>query len=87
VAVLATTKEVSPILVVTRKVGERIRIDDDIVVEVLDIAGSTVRIGIEAPREIRIFRHELWLEIQAENEAAAEASITDPPPQGTSSGP
>jgi carbon storage regulator len=66
-------------------VGERIRINDDIVVEVLDIVGSTVRIGIEAPPEIRIFRHELWLEIQAENKAAAEASVTDLPPQGTSS--
>ena len=66
--------------------GERIRINDDIVVEVLDIVGSTVRIGIEAPPEIRIFRHELWLEIQAENKAAAEASIGDlPPPSNPSS--
>ena len=39
--------------------------------------GSNVRIGIEAPPEIRIFRHELWLEIQAENKAAAEASVAD----------
>jgi carbon storage regulator len=61
-------------------VGERICIGDDVVVEVLDIVGSTVRIGIEAPSEIRIFRHELWLEIQAENKAASEASIGDLPP-------
>ena len=60
--------------------GERICIADDIVVEVLDIVGSNVRIGIEAPPEIRIFRHELWLEIQAENETATEACVTDPPP-------
>jgi len=42
--------------------------------------GSNVRIGIEAPSEIRIFRHELWLEIQAENQAASEASVEDIPP-------
>ena len=66
--------------------GERICINDDIVVEVLEIVGSTVRIGIEAPREVRIFRHELWLEIQAENKAASEASVTDlPPPKNPSS--
>ena len=67
-------------LVITRKVGERIYIADDIFVEVLEIAGSSVRIGIEAPAEIRIFRHELWLEIQAENGAAPDASGTAKPP-------
>ncbi len=64
-------------LVITRKVGERICIADDIFVEVLEIAGSSVRIGIEAPTEIRIFRHELWLEIQAENSAVSEGSGTE----------
>lgn len=68
--------------------GERICIGDDVVVEVLDIVGSTVRIGIEAPSEIRIYRHELWLEIQAENKAASEASVVDlPPSQEHSSSP
>ena len=67
-------------LVITRKVGERIYIADDISLEVLEIAGSSVRIGIEAPAEIRIFRQELWLEIQAENSAASEASDTELPP-------
>jgi carbon storage regulator len=47
---------------------------------VLDIVGSNVRIGIEAPSDVRIFRHELWLEIQAENQAASEASVEDIPP-------
>ena len=46
----------------------------------LDIVGSNVRIGIEAPPEIRIFRQELWLEIQAENKAASESSVDDLPP-------
>ncbi len=83
---MATTWEGRPILVIRRKVGERICIADDIVVEVLEIVGSNVRIGIEAPSEIRIFRHELRIEIQAENKAAAEASIADlSPPKNPSS--
>ena len=67
-------------LVITREVGERICIADDIFVEVAEIAGSNVRIGIDAPAEILIFRHELWLEIQAENKAVSEASGTELPP-------
>jgi carbon storage regulator len=66
-------------LVITRKTGERVCIGDDITVEVLDISGSTVRIGIEAPASIPIFRHEIWLEVQAENRAAAGASVDDLP--------
>ncbi len=66
-------------LVITRKIGERVCIGDDIVVEVLDIVGSTVRIGIEAPASVPIFRHEIWLEVKAENQAAAEASADDLP--------
>ena len=66
-------------LVITRKIGERVCIGDDIVVEVLDIVGSTVRIGIEAPASVPIFRHEIWLEVKAENQAAAETGIDDLP--------
>ena len=66
-------------LVITRKIGERVCIGDDITVEVLDVSGSTVRIGIEAPASVPIFRHEIWLEVKAENRAAAEASVTDLP--------
>jgi carbon storage regulator len=66
-------------LVITRKIGERVCIGDDIVVEVLDIVGHTVRIGIEAPGSVPIFRHEIWLEVQAENRAAAEAGVDDLP--------
>jgi len=66
-------------LVITRKIGERVCIGDDITVEVLDVIGSTVRIGIEAPAAVPIFRHEIWLEVKAENRAAAEASVEDLP--------
>ena len=49
-------------LVLTRKVGERIHIGADIVVEVLDVRGRQIRIGIEAPRSVPVVREELTLE-------------------------
>lgn len=46
-------------LVLTRKATERIQIGDNVVVTILDIRGNKVRIGIDAPKEIRILRTEL----------------------------
>jgi carbon storage regulator len=53
-------------LVLSRKRAESIMIGDDIEVRVLSITGEKVRIGIEAPREIPVFRNEVYLEIQQE---------------------
>jgi carbon storage regulator len=66
-------------LVITRKPGERICIGDDVKITILDVAGSTVRIGIEAPAEVPIYRYEIWAAVQAENKAAAETSVDDMP--------
>jgi carbon storage regulator len=66
-------------LVITRKSGERICIGDDVTVTVLDVAGSSVRLGIEAPSDVRVFRYEIWVQVQEENRAAAQASIEDLP--------
>ena len=72
-------------LVITRKPGERIRLGDDVTITVLDVVGSTVRIGIDAPAETAIYRHELWEAVKAENQAAADASIKQVRrPDGTS---
>lgn len=60
-------------LTITRRPGEKIMIGDDVVVEVVEVTGSTVRIGITAPREKQIYREELWERVRAENEAAAQA--------------
>ncbi len=65
-------------LVLTRKSNQSIMIGDDIEVSVLSIMGEKVRIGIQAPRDIPVFRKEVYLEIQeerpgAENEVGAGA--------------
>src|SRR5205807_8483298 len=55
-----------PMLVLTRKSNQSIMIGDDIEVSVLAIMGEKVRIGIQAPRDIPVFRKEVYLEIQQE---------------------
>ncbi len=72
-------------LVITRKAGERICLGDDVTITVLEIAGSTVRLGIDAPAEIPVFRHEIWAAVKEENRAAAQASIKDLPSPPSSS--
>ena len=47
-------------LVLTRKIGERIRIGDTVVVQVLEVRGTQVRLGVEAPSEVRIYREEIY---------------------------
>jgi carbon storage regulator len=61
-------------LKITRRAGERIIVGEDIVVTVLEVSGQTARIGIEAPREVSIYREEIWIEVKRENEAAAAAA-------------
>ncbi len=61
-------------LVLTRKSNQSIMIGDDIEVSVLSIMGEKVRIGIQAPRDIPVFRTEVYLEIQEEQEASGEGS-------------
>lgn len=60
-------------LTITRHPGERIMIGDDIVVEIVEVSGTTVRVGISAPRDVVIYREELWERVKSENQAAAEA--------------
>ncbi len=57
-------------LVLTRKSNQSIMIGDDIEVSVLAIMGEKVRIGIQAPRDVPVFRKEVYLEIQQERVSA-----------------
>jgi carbon storage regulator len=56
---------------VTRREGQKVRIGEDVVVEILEITGTEVRLGFEGPRETPVHREELWQAIKQENEAAA----------------
>jgi carbon storage regulator len=61
-------------LVLTRKPNESIMIGDQIELSVLSVAGEKVRIGIAAPREIPVFRKEVWLAIRQEDVAAGPSA-------------
>jgi carbon storage regulator len=64
-------------LVLTRKGNQSIMIGDDIEVTVLSIMGEKVRIGIDAPRSVPVFRKEVYLEIQAGRDGAADGEDED----------
>jgi carbon storage regulator len=72
----ATDRKAVPMLVLTRKSNQSIMIGDDIEVSVLSITGEKVRIGIQAPREVPVFRREVYLEIQAER-GGVDAKVPD----------
>ncbi|HEY5554189.1 MAG TPA: carbon storage regulator CsrA [Cellulomonas sp.] len=58
-------------LVLSRRVGERLMIGDDIVVTVIEVRGDGVRLGIDAPREVRVHRAEVLEAVRAANVAAS----------------
>lgn len=59
-------------LVLTRTIGEKIVIGDEITVEILSVSGEGVRIGITAPQTTPIHRHEIFAEIERAKRAAGE---------------
>lgn len=61
-------------LVLTRRLGESINIGDSIKITVVDIDGKQVKVGIEAPKDVSIFREEVYERIKQENIRASEAS-------------
>ena len=64
-------------LVLTRKSNQSIMIGDDIEVSVLAIMGEKVRVGIEAPRSVPVFRKEVYIEIQRERDTEGEREEVD----------
>ncbi len=61
-------------LVLARKVNESIIVDDNIEIVILDVQGEQVKLGIKAPKEVKIYRKEIYEEIQKENIKAAKTT-------------
>ena len=66
-------------LIITRRPGERIMLGDDVRIHVMEIAGNNVRVGIEAPKSVPVYREEIWAAVKEENKAAAAAETTTLP--------
>ena len=58
-------------LILTRKTNEKIKIGNEITLSIIEIRGEQVKIGVEAPKEVKVFRQEVFNAIQNENRAAA----------------
>jgi carbon storage regulator len=67
------------VLIITRRPGEKVMVGEDIVVHVMEIVGNSVRVGIEAPRAVPVYREEIWNAVRDENRAAADALPGDLP--------
>jgi carbon storage regulator len=67
------------VLIITRRPGERIMLGDDTRIHIMEIVGNTVRVGVEAPRSLPVYREEIWTAVKEENEAAAAAAETKLP--------
>lgn len=64
-------------LVLTRKAGEGIVIGDDVTIKIIELKGGGVRIGIDAPKERKIYRQEIYDKITKANLEASQWDITD----------
>ena len=60
-------------LALTRKKGESIILNNDIEISILELLGDQVKVGISAPKEVPVYRKEVYLQIQKENEAASSS--------------
>ena len=58
-------------LILSRKIDEKIKIGTDITITLIDVHGDQVKIGVEAPKDVKVFRQEVFDAIQNENKAAA----------------
>lgn len=66
-------------LILSRKLDEKVVIGDNIIITVVAVSGETVKLGVEAPRDIKVYRAEVYEEIMKANIEAAKAAGTTPP--------
>jgi carbon storage regulator len=64
-------------LILTRKLGEKIAIGDDITITLIEIKGTQVKLGIEAPKHIEIHRQEVYERIRQENLSSSDINDSD----------
>ena len=69
--------EIQIVLILTRKVGESIMLGDQVRVVVVDVKGHQVRIGVDAPREMKVYRGEIFDKIQEENNRASRVDAKE----------
>lgn len=62
-------------LILSRKINEKIMIGEDISIAIIEIRGDQVKIGVDAPRAVKVFRQEVYEAIQNENRAAATSPV------------
>jgi carbon storage regulator len=65
-------------LILTRKSGEKIIIGDSITVSVIEVRGDQARIGVDAPKTVKVYREEVFEAIKSENQAAASSKTVLP---------
>ena len=63
-------------LILSRKVDEKIKIGEDITITLIEVGGDQVKIGVEAPKNVKVFRQEVFEAIQQENKEACATSET-----------
>lgn len=64
-------------LVLSRKIDDKIMVGDDIEITVISVSGDNVRLGIKAPQQVKILRSEVYEEILKQNKEAALAKASD----------
>lgn len=64
-------------LVLTRKAGEGIIIGDDVKITIIEVKGGGIRIGIDAPRDMKVHRQEVYDKIKQENQEATQWDMAD----------
>jgi carbon storage regulator len=65
-------------LILSRKINEKVMIGDDITVSIIEVRNDQVRIGIDAPKNVKVFRQEVYNAIKEENKAASVSAAIIP---------
>lgn len=64
-------------LILTRRPGESLHLGDDIIIKVLSVQGKQIKLGLEVPDDMTVYREEVYLKIQEQNREAAQSAEQD----------